>query len=488
MSKVVDNRFNEILAKDGNVFFVDKLWVKSLSDDGWGETLELHRHLKNVSDEKSKLFFRIDIKGLTNDKFIQYLIDEADLSSAIASSDYSIFLDAFSKLKPGVVVFYRTHLISSEMLRLFSKLIKYVQHHNLEWKFVFYGTSKKLTHIAKDRLFIEHYYPEEHKSTVQVSKRGVNDKEPSVGRAAEPFNFAKGLLVVFVLAIAGTFIYFSAGRPSNSIESPVTLVDATADVNLATKNGLDGVQDNLESNKTLEEIIRESKLQALKFEETMAGINAAQAFEVNPNRDASKNKPIQTANTQDQKARLLPSDVEKAIADSDLAFLQSVNDKEILAYGRDSNGETPLIISVNNENDQIVQWLLQQNVPVDTRDNYGRTALSYSAIKGNDNFIKLLLQAGARVSLGSNLSKTPLIAAVSNNHYGSARLLLVTKKAQVNAQDHSGWSALFYAIWNSNSRMVDLLLEFGADTDLVDTSGLTIDQVAKAAGFTDWNN
>ena len=156
MSTNLDDSFDEILTMDGNVFFVDKLWVKSLSDDNWVETLDLHHRLKINSEAREENFFRVDIKDLTCEKFIKHLIGETDLSKAINNtSDYSVFMEAFSRMKPGVVVFYRTHCISSDVLRLFSKLIRYAQKHNLEWKFVFYGKVKKLTHIIKERLFIE---------------------------------------------------------------------------------------------------------------------------------------------------------------------------------------------------------------------------------------------------------------------------------------------------------------------------------------------
>ena len=490
MSVGIDNSFDEILTRDGNVFFVDKLWVKSLSDDNWVETLNLHHRLKQISEAQAESFFRIDIKDLTCEKFIKHLIGENDLSKAIDdSSDYSVFMDAFSQLKPGVLVFYRTHSISSDLLRLISKLVKHAQQNNLGWKFAFYGKAKKLTHIIKERLFIEHYYPEEYQTTSQVSKRVVSDNNLLDNPTARGLTFIKGMLVVSALVIAGTSIYFAGQQSSISIDNQLIINDTTGDVDLDKKNEPSVSQSSFESNQTIKEMIEESKLQALEFEKAMAEFNAAQALEINLRQDKdNSSESIKTANNQDQNVRLLSIDVEKAIAANDLAFLQSFSDKQMLAYGQDSKGETPLTISVNNGSDQIVRWLLQQNVPVDSRDSYGRTALFYAAIKGNESFIKLLLQAGAQVSLGSNLSKTPLMAAVHNNHYESARLLLVTQKAQVNTQDHSGWSALFYAVWNSNPQMANLLLEFGADTDLIDTSGLNVDQVASAAGFSEWKS
>ena len=499
MSVDVNDAFNEILTKDGNVFFVDRLWIKSLAEGQWAKILDLHRSLELASDEGADSFFRVDVKQLTGEQLIQYFLGKSNTPSSVDISDYRVLTDAFSQLKPGVVVLYKTHLISSDVLRLVSKLINHVKEHNLEWKFVLYGKAKKLTQISKDRLFIDHYYPEEYKNTLQISKKVTNDNvQPDV--SDKGFDFIKGLFLVFVLAIVGVLVYLAVERPYSTLDNQ-PIVNEVVEPELNKVNESSQWQDNLQPNQTLEEMIRESKLQELEFEERMAEINASlQLEEARLNESANQSKPVSNqdkkeSTNQDIKAsspvktiRLLSSEVEQAVLDGDLEFLKSFSDKSMLNYGQSSKGETPLIISVNNGHTQIVSWLLQQNVPVDSRDSYGRTALFYSAVQGNEGFIRQLMQAGAQVSLGSRLSKTPLMAAVHNNHYESARLLLATRKAKVNIQDHSGWSALFYAVWNSNSKMASLLLEFGADISLVDNRGLNINQVAEAAGFAEWQN
>ena len=122
-------------------------------------------------------------------------------------------------------------------------------------------------------------------------------------------------------------------------------------------------------------------------------------------------------------------------------------------------------------------------MPVDSLDGFGRSALFYAAVNGNSNLVGHLIDAGAKANFSSSLSKTPLMAAVHNNHYDSAQLLLATQNAGINVTDHSGWSALFYAVWNKNIEMVQLLLENRASQSLVDDNGMTIKQVAETIGF-----
>ena len=481
MLSSLDDTFDEILTKDGAVFFVDQTWVKSLSTDHWSKTLALHSRLKQPSGEHVDKFFTIGLKNLTSEDLVQHFFGGSD---SIESSDYHVVMDAFSELKPGVAVFYKTHLISSDVLRLLSKLIKHVQQHSLGWKFVFYGKTKNLTHIAKDRLFIKHYYPEEYKHP--IGKTIINgNKQPEV--TGKRFGFIHGLFVVSAITIAGWLIFTLVEQAPDKINSQPRISDVTVNVNRDKDNAPSKFQNSFEPNQTLEQMVKEFRLKALAFEKTMAEINAAQATTAL----VDDNESIKVANIEDNEndtSRFLSSELEKAIVANDLAFLESFNDRPMLAYGRNSKGETPLIISVNNGNERVLRWLLQKNIPVDLKDNFGRTALFYSAIKGNEDFVKQLVQANARISLASNLFKTPLMAAVHNNHYESAQLLLVTGKVNINAQDHSGWSALFYAVWNSNSKMASLLLEHGAGVHLVDSSGLNIDEVAIAAGFEEWQN
>ena len=498
MSKGLDNTFNEILARSGNVFFVDRLWVKSLAEGQWTKTLDLHRSLELASNEQSESFFRIDVKHLTSEKLIRYFLNKSDLSGAADVSDYDVLMEAVSKLKPGVVVFYRTHLISPDTLRLLSKLIGYVQQHNLGWKFVLYGKAKKLTHIAKNRLYIEHYYPEECEHVSQVNSKTVDDDAPleEKEQTAKRFDFVKGLLVFLVIVLSAALVYLVGERSPGTLDNQQPVEDAIVDRNLDKKDEQSELQGDIHSSQTLKEMIEESKLQELEFEKAIAELNASIRVEVSAAEDVADSKSVNVAAGREngkngievKGTQALSTEIEQAISENNLAFLEALADKSVLAYGRNSIGQTALMISVNNGHEQIVRWLLQRNVPVDSKDSYGRTALFYAAIQGNENFVDQLVRAGARVSLSSSLSKTPLMAAVHNNHYGSAQLLLATGKTAINVRDHSGWSALFYAVWNSNARMASLLLDFGASVDLVDNSGLSVDQVAKAAGFDAWRN
>ena len=85
------------------------------------------------------------------------------------------------------------------------------------------------------------------------------------------------------------------------------------------------------------------------------------------------------------------------------------------------------------------------------------------------------------MNVNSKLAKTPLMAAVNNNHFSTARFL-IERGSNINAVDHSGWPAVFYAAWNTNIKMLNLLIDNGAQLDVKDDNGVSIKEIAEAKG------
>ena len=96
-------------------------------------------------------------------------------------------------------------------------------------------------------------------------------------------------------------------------------------------------------------------------------------------------------------------------------------------------------INLNHVN--MVEFLLHQNVNINTKDSEGLTLLHYAATIGNSEMIERLLLNGA----------------------------------DINAQDFQGNTALHYAVWcrNYNYNAVKLLLDRGVNITLKNSEGLT---------------
>jgi ankyrin repeat protein len=181
----------------------------------------------------------------------------------------------------------------------------------------------------------------------------------------------------------------------------------------------------------------------------------------------------------------------------------------LLEAGANSNtangdGQTPLILAVQNNTVEIVRLLLAKNdnTSINNKDNYGNTALWYSI--GNPQLVKILIAAGANPNLGSDrYSKgnicwairqadvetvtlllksgakvncddkndfTPLVVAIFEGNEDAVRVL-INSHASVNQADKNGQHALMWASRNGNKKIVRMLIDAGADVTLQDENG-----------------
>jgi ankyrin repeat protein len=78
---------------------------------------------------------------------------------------------------------------------------------------------------------------------------------------------------------------------------------------------------------------------------------------------------------------------------------------------------------------------------------------------------RILLSAGADPNVQTDTGDTPLRLSVEQGDYAMARLLLIcgAEKTINESGGPSGMNALGRAVWMLNGRIVELLLEFGAD-------------------------
>ena len=162
----------------------------------------------------------------------------------------------------------------------------------------------------------------------------------------------------------------------------------------------------------------------------------------------------------------------------------------------DNDGGTALMYAAHGRNNEVVILLLQAEADVNIADNHGRTALMYAAkacgsmiivkseLEEKISIMKDLLAAGANLHAVDNDKKTVLMYEVSG--CGSERastefLLAVGTKATINAGDKNGDTALMHTADRSSPQPAQVLLEAGADLDIVNNDGKTVLDIAKAA-------
>lgn len=116
----------------------------------------------------------------------------------------------------------------------------------------------------------------------------------------------------------------------------------------------------------------------------------------------------------------------------------------------------------------------------------GYTPLGLACLFAQNEIAAYLIRMGANVNLPSNnaYKVAPIHAAASTNN---SRLveLLIEKGAEVNVMQASGFTPLHAAAFHGNDKMVLALLKAGANVHVKNQTGYTPADLAREQGYTD---
>ena len=163
--------------------------------------------------------------------------------------------------------------------------------------------------------------------------------------------------------------------------------------------------------------------------------------------------------------------------------------RDLLDAGANANaalpeGETVLMTAARTGSAEAVALLLDRGADVNAQDRwYGESALMWAAAQNHGAAVSVLIARGAPVDSRSTLQKlsnrnagqsmlslgnwTPLMYAARENALDAGRAL-VKGGAGLNLVDPDGATALVIAIVNAHYEFAALLLEAGADPNIVD--------------------
>ena len=163
--------------------------------------------------------------------------------------------------------------------------------------------------------------------------------------------------------------------------------------------------------------------------------------------------------------------------------------------GHDRYGHTALVAAAANGQREVVDLLLLEGAAIDLRSLDGGTALMGAAAKGAHDLVDHLIEQGAVVDQRNQLGETALFMAVQSGHYEAARALLragadpnLHNGRPINVAE-SGYTPLMYAVTKGSTTaevdwgaMTQLLLDSGADSELLDAQGETALSLASRIG------
>jgi ankyrin repeat protein len=123
-----------------------------------------------------------------------------------------------------------------------------------------------------------------------------------------------------------------------------------------------------------------------------------------------------------------------------------------------------------NDVGKIRSLLSDGTSPNQTEENGGGTGMHIAAASGNLQIIAILYKAGGDVNQRDALGSTPLDYAADHDKYDAAKLL-VEMKTRINDQNKNGMTALMYAAKTGDIQLVHMLLDGGANPNILDYTG-----------------
>lgn len=173
-----------------------------------------------------------------------------------------------------------------------------------------------------------------------------------------------------------------------------------------------------------------------------------------------------------------------AAADGHLDVLTYLISKDANLNFPDHEGSTPLLHACWNDHPDCALALISAGENVNLDSNAGRTPLMYAAMHGDDPVVTALIARKAR--LDDNCSEGPPILWAAANDKLSTVMLLGEAGAKLDLlpmDNPKKFSLLAMAVSYNDVKMIDYLLQRGANVNLPDGDGATPLMVASEYGW-----
>ena len=123
-----------------------------------------------------------------------------------------------------------------------------------------------------------------------------------------------------------------------------------------------------------------------------------------------------------------------------------------------------------NKKEEIVR-LLKQGADVNEQNSDARTALWYACVNNRTEIVQILLKnKKINVNLQDNGGWSPFSSACHYNRYECVLMMLQDPRVDINMADDEGISPLMWACYNGYTKIVQLLISFGRNIDILKKS------------------
>lgn len=181
----------------------------------------------------------------------------------------------------------------------------------------------------------------------------------------------------------------------------------------------------------------------------------------------------------------------RLIEAAELGDLDTV--RVLLAAGADVNqtdvrGRTAAMAATHANQPEIVRALIEAGADLSIQDNIQDNPFLYAGAEGRLEILRLCIAAGPDYSKVNRYGGSALIPACHHGHEECVRELLTTSKVDIDHVNRLGWTALLETVILSDGgpvhqRILQMLVDQGANLDLADFEGVTALEHAKQRGF-----
>ncbi|ORY39709.1 ankyrin [Neocallimastix californiae] len=159
-------------------------------------------------------------------------------------------------------------------------------------------------------------------------------------------------------------------------------------------------------------------------------------------------------------------------------FIESLNNIELMdkllttnpniANQRDKNGNTPLMLSINyNKDELLISKLLSYTSDINARNSNGDNCLMLAIENGNKKIVDLIMQTDINVNNQNNQNESPLFSAIAKGRIDIVSSLMSTN-INLNVRNKNGKIPIEEALSTENVELIKTLIENGASTLIKD--------------------
>ncbi|KAL7961672.1 ankyrin repeat-containing domain protein [Trichoderma compactum] len=120
------------------------------------------------------------------------------------------------------------------------------------------------------------------------------------------------------------------------------------------------------------------------------------------------------------------------------------------SVGISSDGTTALELAAVLGSEAVVHHLVEAGADINARATQGTTCISLAAVMGRESVVRFLLERGADITIKNDFGQVPLYYAAKAGNKAIVKMLLGTGKADVNAMDIHGQTALAVAAYSGD--------------------------------------